>query len=514
MGRFYVTSPIYYINAEPHLGHTYTMIVADTLARFHALRGDETFFVTGTDEHGDKIAEMAGKSSEPPQEFADRISPLFRTTWDACGFLYDGFVRTTDPQHEAVVQEFLSRVHANGDIYFSRYGGLYCTGCERFLTEKELVNGNCPDHLRPPTLIEEENYFFRMTNYIDRVIEHFEKHPETITPDRYRNEVMAMLKSGQIGDLCISRPKSRLQWGIELPFDRNYVTYVWFDALISYVSGLAAKGPTTVEEFWPAAHHIIAKDILKPHAIFWPTMLMALGLPMYRQLVVHGYWLRGETKMSKSLGNVIRPLDMKARFGLDSLRYFVLREMSFGQDAVFSEDAFATRVNADLANNLGNLVSRTLSMQQRYFGGVVQPLGEATQEDRVLMDLFAEAWRDVPDLTSQYAFHKALESLWRAIDYANKYIVVTAPFTLAKQEQNKPRVGAILHHLLEALCASATLLAWSMPETSAKIFALLGVTAPTALPKDLAWGTHFPPGHTTEAPFALFPRIELEKAEA
>jgi len=514
VGRFYVTTPIYYINAEPHLGHTYTTVIADTLARFRRARGDDTFLVTGSDEHGDKIAAAAAAAGLSPRAYADRVGPLFRETWKACGFHYDQFVRTTDDYHERVVQEFLSRVHANGDIYFSRYGGLYCTGCERFLTEKELVDGKCPDHLTAPTPIEEENYFFRMSKYFDRLIAHYEAYPQAITPEHYRNEVLAMLRSGGIGDLCISRPKQRLEWGIELPFDRNYVTYVWFDALISYISGLRVHGEATFESMWPVAHHVMAKDILKPHAIYWPTMLMALGLPLFQRLLIHGYWVRGTSKMSKSLGNVIRPLDMKARYGIDALRYFLLREMAFGQDAVFTEDAFVTRVNADLANNLGNLVSRTLSMQQRYFQGTVQPLGPATPEDRNLIAAFTEAYRDVPRLTEDLAFHRALEALWRAIDQANKYIVVTAPFTLAKEAAQRPRVGTILHHLLEALRTTALLLTWSLPETSAHILRLLGIEASATLPADLAWGTHFGAGHVTQPSVVLFPRIDVPAGTA
>ena len=508
VGRFYVTTPIYYINAEPHLGHTYTTVIADTLARFHRACGDQTFLVTGTDEHGDKIATVAAAAGLSPRAYADRISPIFRETWQACGLHYDQFVRTTDDYHERIVQEFLSRVHANGDIYFSRYGGLYCTGCERFLTEKELVDGKCPDHLTVPTSIEEENYFFRMTKYLDRLVAYYEAHPEAITPEHYRNEVLGMLRSGGIGDLCISRPKQRLQWGIELPFDRNYVTYVWFDALISYVSGLRVHGEDTFEAMWPVAHHLIAKDILKPHAIFWPTMLMALGLPLFKRLLVHGYWTHGGNKMSKSLGNVIHPLEMGARYGMETFRYFLLREMAFGQDADFNADAVVTRANADLANNLGNLVSRTLSMQQRYFTGVVQPLGAATAEDQGLIAAFAEAYRTVPRLTEDLALHRALEALWRAVDHANKYIVVTAPFTLAKDPAQRPRVGTILHHLLEALRTTALLLTWSLPETSAHIQRLLGLESTTVLPAELGWGTHFAAGHHTQPPVALFPRIE------
>jgi len=512
MSRFYVTTPIYYINAEPHLGHTYTMVVADTLARLARALGQETFLVTGTDEHGDKIAAIAQSQGEPPQVFADRMSPLFQQAWQDCGFLVDQFVRTTDPRHEAIVQEFLQRVYDSGDIYFSRYSGLYCTGCERFLTEKELSNGNCPDHQRPPEAVEEDNYFFRMTRYLDRVREHLERNPEFVWPEHYRNEVLAMLASGGIGDLCISRPKSRLQWGIELPFDRNYVCYVWFDALISYVSGLKMRGEETFEAFWPAAHHVIGKDIVKPHAIFWPTMLMALGLPLYRRLLVHGYWIRGEAKMSKSLGNVIRPLEMKQRFGMDALRYFLLREMAFGQDAHFNEDAFITRINADLANNLGNLVSRVLSMQQRYFQGAVQPLDDEQEEDRELRLAFETAFVEVPRLSQALAFHRALEALWSAIDQANKYVVVTAPFRLARESNGRARAGAVLHRLLEALYTTALLLRWFLPETSARISALLATELPATLPDSLGWGTHFPPGARTAGPAVLFPRIELTPA--
>jgi len=509
MQRFYVTTPIYYINAEPHLGHTYTMVVADTLARFYRAQGVETFLVTGTDEHGDKIAAIAAAHGEHPKHYADRMSPLFRQTWHECNFLVDEFIRTTDPDHEALVQEFLQRVYDQGDIYFSRYAGLYCTGCERFLTEKELVDGKCPDHRRPPERIEEENYFFRMSRYLDQVRAHFETHPDAIVPEHYRNEVLAMLASGSIGDLCISRPKSRLEWGIELPFDRNYVCYVWFDALISYVSALKRRGEQTFTAFWPAAHHVMAKDILKPHAIFWPAMLLALGLPLYRRLLIHGYWVRGEAKMSKSLGNVIRPLDMKRQFGLDALRYFLLREMAFGQDATFTEDAVVARVNADLANSLGNLASRVLSMQQRYFQGAVQALDHGSPADRELETAFAQAAREVPEWTAQLAFHRALEALWRALDHANKYIVDTAPFTLARDPAQLPRVGAVLHRLLECLYTTATLLTWFLPETSQRLFALLAVAPPERFSSDLNWGRHFPPGHHTEPPTTLFPRIDL-----
>lgn len=509
MARVYVTTPIYYVNAEPHLGHTYTTVVADTLARWHRQRGDEVLFVTGTDEHGDKIVQAAAAAGVEPRAYVDRVSQLFRDTWDACGIAYDQFIRTTDPDHVATVQDLLRRLHAAGDVYFGSYGGLYCYGCERFYTEKELVDGKCPDHQVAPTYIEEENYFFRMSAYQQRLADELERTPSRILPDRYRNEVLAMLRGDALGDLCISRPKSRLSWGIELPFDDRYVAYVWCDALTNYVSALRRLRPDDFDAWWPEAQHLIGKDIVKPHGVFWPTMLLSAGLPLFQGLRVHGYWTRGESKMSKSLGNVIRPLEMKARFGMDAFRYFLLREMAFGQDATFSEDAFVTRVNADLANNLGNLVSRTLAMQQRYFQGVVQPLGEWTTEDRELAAAFAAAVAEMPAHMAQLAFHRTLEALWRAIDAANKYIVTTAPFTLAKDPATLPRAGAVLHHLLEALFATAVMLRPFLPETSARMLALLDRSADATLPAgDAWWGTTIPDGHLTRKPEILFPRIE------
>jgi len=505
----YITTALPYVNAEPHIGHFYEQVVCDTLARYWRMR-EPTFLLTGTDEHGDKIVRAAAKAGITPREFVDDIAKTFRDTWDACGISYDHFVRTTDPNHVRVVQEVLRRVHQNGDIYFASYGGLYCTGCERYYTERESVKGNCPEHQQPLERIEEENYFFRMSKYQEPWLRYLEAHPETIVPEGYRNEVLSLLRGDALGDLCISRPKARLAWGIDLPFDANFVTYVWFDALFSYVSGLRAEGDDVYETYWPQVHHIIGKDIVKPHGVFWPTMLLAAGLPIYRQLHVHGYWLHGESKMSKSLGNVIRPLDVRDRYGLEGFRYFLLRDMAYGQDATFTEDALVTRINADLANNLGNLASRALSMQQRYFQGVVQPFGERTADDRELIAAFENAFVEVPAFLEKLAFHRALETLFKAIDQANKYIVVTAPFTLAKDEAQKPRVGTILHHLLEVLWHAALLLKGPLPETSARLYGLLDVESPESFPRAFEWGTHTLPGHVTKAPEVLFPRIETK----
>jgi methionyl-tRNA synthetase len=508
MAHVYLTTPLYYVNAEPHIGHTYTTVIADTLARWHRARGDDTLLVTGTDEHGDKIAQAAAAAGATPRAHADRVSTIFRDTWDACGISYDHFIRTTDDYHVRTVQKILRDIEAAGDIYFGHYGGLYCFGCERFYTEKELVDGKCPDHQVAPTLIEEENYFFRMSRYQQRLIDDLEAHPERIRPDRYRNEVLAMLRGEALGDLCISRPKARLSWGIELPFDDRYVAYVWVDALANYVSALQHIRPQQFERYWPQAEHLIGKDILKAHGVFWPTLLMSAGLPLYKCLHVHGYWNHGESKMSKSLGNVIRPLEMKQRFGMDAFRYFLLREMAFGQDATFSEDAFVTRVNADLANGIGNLVSRTLSMQQRYFGGVVQPLGPAGPEEAALADSFAQAQRGVDQHVEGLAFHRALEVLWRAIDQANKYVTVSSPFTLAKDPATRPRAGAVLHHLVEALFVAAVLVRPFMPETTVRILGMLDMPAEATLPADHVWGTAIRDGHVTRQPEMLFPRIE------
>ena len=504
--RIYVTTPLYYVNAEPHLGSAYTILICDTIARFYRQRGYDTFFLTGTDEHGDKIAEAADTAHEAPKAYADRISAIFRDTWQASGLTYDRFIRTTDADHVRTVREILQQVYDAGDIYFGSYGGLYCKGCERFYTEKELVDGKCPDHKTVPEFIEEENYFFRMGKYQERLLAAIEAKPDLIRPERYRNEVLAMLRE-PLEDLCISRPKARLTWGIEMPFDDRFVTYVWFDALINYVTAVRELGPERFRQLWPTAQHFIAKDILKPHAVFWPTMLMAAGLPLYDHLNVHGYWTVDGQKMSKSLGNVVRPLDMQAKYGRDAFRYVLLRESVFGLDADFREDALVTRINADLANNVGNLVSRTLSMQQKYFKGVVQPLGDARPEDQALTAAFVEAGREVDAQVGELMLSRALEAILRAADHANKYIVETAPFTLAKDPATKPRVGAILHHLLEALRTTAQLIAPFMPETAERIVGLLNLPVSALTMPGAAWGASFPDGHTVQAPVPLFPRI-------
>ncbi len=507
--RVYLTTPLYYVNAEPHLGHTYTTVLVDTVARFNRSMGREVVFQTGTDEHGDKIAEAAAAGNAQPRQYADRVAGIFRNTWDECGISYDHFIRTTDDYHVTFVRKMLARIHEKGDIYFGKYGGNYCTGCERFYADRELVDGKCPDHLVEPVWIEEENYFFRMSRYQDQLRQLLDDSPDLIRPAGYRNEVLGLLRE-PLEDLCISRPKSRLEWGIELPFDDNYVTYVWFDALLNYLSGLEHCRPKDSEALWAEANHFIAKDILKPHAVFWPTMLLAADLPVYRHLNVHGYWNVGQSKMSKSLGNVIRPLEMRDRYGLEGFRYFLLREMVFGMDSAFTEDAFVTRFNADLSNGLGNLVSRVLAMQKRYFDGEVQTGGQRRPEDRELAAAFSKAETRAVEATEGLALHNALEEIWKALAATDKYIVETAPFKLWKDESAHTRVGTILETLCDALLHTARLIAPFMPETAARIAALLGVEiGPLAQPTPI-WGQNFKKGHRVSEPASLFPRIETE----
>lgn len=508
MDRIYITTPLFYVNAEPHLGSAYTMIITDTLARYCRANGGETFYLTGTDEHGDKIAQAAADAGVQPKEFTDRVSTSFRAIWSECHITYDHFIRTTDDYHVRYVREFLQRVFERGDIYFGRYGGLYCFGCERFYTEKELRNGKCPDHLTEPQLIEEENYFFRMSKYQERLVRHVEEHPDFIRPEGFKNEVLAMLRE-PIGDLCISRPKARLSWGIEIPFDQRYVTYVWFDALINYVSALKHKGEDHFQKFWPEAQHFIGKDIVKPHGVFWPTMLMAAGLPLYKHLNVHGFWTRNGQKMSKSLGNVVSPLEMKQKIGLDAFRYFLLRESVFGEDADFRDDNLIARYNADLANNLGNLASRVLAMQERYFGGMVQPLSSSwAAEDQELRQKFVDAETTLARCIAELQFHRALEAVWSAIDHANRYVVHTSPFTLFKEADMRPRVGEVLHHLLEVIRFLSRLLAPFLPDASDELRRLLALPDPIAI--TVPWGQCFLPGHKVNGPKILFPRIEPE----
>jgi methionyl-tRNA synthetase len=508
---YYITTPIYYVNAEPHIGHAYTTVVADALARFHRLLGEEVRFQTGTDEHGDKVMDAAAAAGLPVKDFVDQISARFRQSWDDLDISYDHYIRTTNPEHMSVVQEVLARVHDSGDIYFGEYGGLYCFGCECFYLERDLVNGLCPDHKVAPTFLKEENYFFRMSKYQDWLIDQIKSHPDWIRPERYKNEMLAFLKE-PLEDLCISRPKSRMDWGITLPFDERFVTYVWFDALINYLSGLDYPGGELYKKFWPA-QHLIAKDILKPHAIYWPTMLKAMGLEPFRNLNVHGYWQMAAGKMSKSLGNVVEPRTLAARFGIDQVRYFFLREMVFGLDSHFSEEALTARINADLANDLGNLVARSLGMAFKYRQGVVPApnVPDALDSEVVtaVQAMAADFMRHFPAME----FTKALAGLWEFIGLLNRYIVSSAPWELAKQPEAAGRLDTVLYHLLEGLRQIGALLRPVMPGSALKISEHLGLGLALwdhPLPQVLTWGRLTPGSRLAKGP-ALFPRIEAEE---
>jgi methionyl-tRNA synthetase len=505
--NFYVTTPIYYVNAEPHLGHAYTTIVADVLSRFYRLSDYETFFLTGTDEHGEKIVRAANAAGQTPREYVDRISSLFRGLWPGLSISNNAFIRTTDEKHVRTVQYILKEVYQKGDIYFSEYEGPYCFGCERFLTERELVDGKCQDHQREPEVLKEANYFFRMSKYQDWLIGHINAHPDFIRPERYRNEVLSFLKE-PLGDLCISRPKSRLSWGISLPFDDNFVTYVWFDALINYLSAIDYPEGEYFKKFWPVAQHVIAKDILKPHGIYWPCMLKAADIPPFRRLNVHGYWNVNEGKMSKSLGNVVRPLDLVSVYGLDAFRYFLMRDMVFGLDSEFSEEALVGRINADLANDLGNLVSRSLTMLRNYLKGETPKPADAAREDIDLKDAALDCIRVFSLNMRETAFHKALMAVWEVIGRLNKYIDATAPWVLAKSD--RARLSTVLYHIAETLKIISALIWPVMPTTAERIQEMLGMPlrgADFTLEKASRWGSTNTIISAAKTP-ALFPRIE------
>ena len=509
---FYITTPIYYVNSHPHIGHAYTTIVTDVFVRYRKLFGEETYFLTGTDEHGQKIAESAQAANLKPQEFVDRMTAEFRDMWPHLHIQQDQFIRTTDAFHKSAVQAVLQKIYDQGEIYLKDYEGLYCVGCERFLDQEELTEeGNCPDHQKPPKVRQEKNYFFRMSAYQEWLIGLLEENKDLVQPARYRNELLSFLKA-PLQDLCISRPKSRLEWGIDLPFDNDFVTYVWFDALLNYVTALGWPEDSRYEQFWKHCHHVIGKDILKTHGIYWPCMLKAAGFPVFKKLAVHGHWVVQGSKMSKSLGNVVNPLEMKDLIGVDGLRYFLLREMSYGEDANFTEDLVFARYHGELSNNFGNLLNRSISMSRKNFENEVPPRGEPGKQEIELYQMFEQETSQIKAGVQQFEPHRALERIAMMSSAVNKYLDENKPWKLANEEDQNERLGTVLYTALDASAWLVCLLEPVMPEKmkAARIQIGLGespMTLEMLKPGLVQSGTPLP------LPEPLFPRIQLKQKE-
>jgi methionyl-tRNA synthetase len=506
---FYVTTPIYYVNDEPHLGHAYTTILADVLARYARLRGLETFFLTGTDEHGQKVQEAAARCGVDPQAHTDQMVVRFQQTWERLHVACDDFIRTTEPRHVRVVRTVLQDFWERGEIYLGEYEGWYCVPDERFWTEKDLADGACPDCGRPVERLAEPNYFFRMSAHQDWLVEYIEGHPSFIQPDSRRNEVLGFLRQ-PLADLCISRPVGRLSWGIPLPFDPGYVTYVWFDALINYVT--AAGYLSDDERFarlWPQALHLIGKDILTTHCVYWPTMLRAAGLPQPKAIFAHGWWVIRGAKMSKSRGDTVRPLDLADVFGVDAFRYFLLRDMTLGRDAEFDEQALRHRYQGDLANDLGNLLHRLVNMATRYCEGRIPQPGEPTADETDLRETCQALPGQVLAQVEALALNEGLANVMATVGEVNRYLERTAPWKEA-QAGRIGRVGTILYHAAEALRLTSVLLQPVMPERVAELWRRLGWRPLEPLSSGLEWGG-LRPGAVVQAAPPLFPReVDLQ----
>ena len=498
---FYITTPIYYANDEPHIGHSYTTILADVLSRYHRSMGQEVFFLTGLDEHGQKVQQVAEEQGIDPQQHCDEMALKWKHLWEKLHIQYDDFIRTTEPRHEKVVKAVLNAVKDAGDIYMDEYGGSYCIGCERFYTEKELEDGKCPQHEKELEYITEKNYFFKMSKYQKELIDYINENLEFVQPQHRKNEILGFL-SQPLEDLCISRPKNRLNWGVELPFDHDYVTYVWFDALLNYVTSPGyGSDPEVFEKWWPQAVHLIGKDILMTHAVYWPTMLMSAGIPLPKTIFAHGWWLIEKSKMSKSVGNVVDPMELIDEYGADPVRYYLMREMVLGQDSNFTMESFTKRYNSDLANDFGNLLSRVSRLIHKNFDGEMPEWGEPTSAENEMKKLAEGTIEKVNKLIQSMRINEAIEETMQFIRSVNRYMEQQVPWKRVKED--KSAAGRVLITAAEGMRLGALLLQPVMPSRTLIVLETLN-----AEHTSLAWGQLKPGSELKEHP-SLFPRIEV-----
>jgi len=514
MGKdtFYITTPIYYPSDKLHIGHSYTTVAADAAARYKRLKGFDVMFLTGTDEHGQKIQRKAEARGITPKQYVDEIVEGIIELWKLMKITNDRFIRTTDQYHEQAVQKIFKKLYDQGDIYKSQYEGMYCTPCESFWTKTQLVEGKCPDCGREVELTREESYFFRLSKYQDRLIKLIEENPDFIQPVSRQNEMLNNFLRPGLEDLCVSR--TTFNWGIPVTFDDKHVVYVWIDALSNYITALGylSGDDSDYRRYWPADVQLVGKEIVRFHTIIWPAMLMALGEPLPKQVFGHGWLLLEGGKMSKSKGNVVDPVVLVNKYGLDAVRYFLLREVPFGSDGVFSNEALINRINSDLANDLGNLVSRTVTMIEKYFGGVIPKERTKGNFDDDLMNVVSTVCEKVEELMDKLQFSLALTEIWKAVSRANKYVDETMPWVLAKEEANRPRLAAVMYNLAESLRIVSILLQPFMPDSPERIWKQLGIKDSGMLSWDSAktWGS-YPEGTSVSRGEVLFPRIDIKK---